>query len=53
MSGVFQNIDLPLPHFPASEYPPAFDTGEDILAGWRGVGGSIFWKTPDTALYSS
>jgi hypothetical protein len=27
--------------------------GEDILAGWRGDGGSIFWKTPDTALYST
>jgi hypothetical protein len=23
------------------------------LAGWRGGGGSIFWKTPDTALYST
>ena len=27
MSGIFQNIDLPLPHFPASVYPPAFGTG--------------------------
>jgi hypothetical protein len=27
MSGVFQNIDLPLPHFPASVYPPVFGTG--------------------------
>jgi hypothetical protein len=26
--------------------------GEDTLAGRRGVGGSIFRKTPDTALYS-
>jgi hypothetical protein len=43
MSGVFQNID---PH------PPL--RGEDTLAGWRGgVGRSIFWKTPDTALYST
>ncbi len=24
-----------------------------ILAGWGGGGGSIFWKTPDTALYST
>jgi hypothetical protein len=27
--------------------------GEDTLAGWREGGGSIFWKTPDTALYST
>ncbi len=26
---------------------------EDTLAGWRGVGGSIFWKMPYTALYST
>jgi hypothetical protein len=26
--------------------------GEDTLAGWRGGGGSIVRKTPDTALYS-
>ncbi len=26
--------------------------GEATLAGWRGVGGSIVRKTPDTALYS-
>ncbi len=25
---------------------------EDTLTGWRGSGGSIVWKTPDTALYS-
>ncbi len=25
----------------------------DTLAGRRGGGGSIFWKTPDTALYST
>jgi hypothetical protein len=55
MSGVFLNIDPPPPHRPASVYPPppAFGAGEDILAGWRGGGGSIFWKTPDTALYST
>jgi hypothetical protein len=32
---------------------PAFGAGEDTLAGWRGGGGSIFWKTQDTALYST
>jgi hypothetical protein len=37
MSGVFQNIDPPTPHSPGGE----------------GGGGSIFWKTPDTALYST
>jgi hypothetical protein len=26
--------------------------GEDTVAGWRGGGGSIVRKTPDTALYS-
>ncbi len=56
MSGVFQNIDPPPPHRPASVYSPppsAFDAGENTLAGWRGGGGSIFWKTPDIALYST
>jgi hypothetical protein len=54
MSGVFQNIDPPPPHRPASVYPlPAFGAGEDTLAGWRGGGGSIVRKTPDTALYST
>ncbi len=33
--------------------PPAFGAGEDTLAKWRGGGGSIFWKTPETALYST
>jgi hypothetical protein len=45
MSGVFQNI-YPPP-------PPPLVRGEDTHAGWRGGGGSIFWKTPDTALYST
>jgi hypothetical protein len=45
MSGVFQNIDPPPPHRPVR--------GLDTLAGWRGGRGSIFWKTPDTALYST
>ncbi len=50
MSGVFENIDPPPPHRPA---PPPLVRGEGTLAGWRGGGGSIFWKTPDTALYST
>ncbi len=50
MSGVFQNIDCSPPHRPASVYPIAIGAGEDT--GWRGGGGSIFWKTPDTALCS-
>ncbi len=53
MSDVFQNID---PH-PLSARrvcnPPPSVRGEDTLAEWRGGGGSIFWKTPDTALYST
>jgi hypothetical protein len=41
------------PRRPASVYPPPLVRGEDTLAGWRGGGGSIFWKTQDTALYST
>ncbi len=52
MAGVFQNIDYPTPpHRPASVY---FGAGGGHTR-WveRGVGGgSIFWKTSDTALYS-
>jgi hypothetical protein len=44
MSGVFRNIDTPPPHRPVR--------GEDTLAGWRGGGGLMVRKTPDTALYS-
>jgi hypothetical protein len=33
--------------------PPPLVRGEDTLARWRGGGGSIVWKTPDTALYST
>ncbi len=33
--------------------PPPLVRGEDTLAGWKGDGGSIFWKTPDAALYST
>jgi hypothetical protein len=32
--------------------PPPLVRGQDILTGWRGGGGSIVRKTPDTALYS-
>jgi hypothetical protein len=52
MSGVFQDIDPPPPHCPASVYPPAFGAGGYTLAGWRRGGGSIVRKTPDTPLYS-
>jgi hypothetical protein len=38
---------------PASVYPPPWLQGEDTLAGRRGGWGSIFWKTQDTALYST
>jgi hypothetical protein len=46
MARVFQNIDPPPPSPPGECV-----RGEDTLAGWRveGGGGSIFWKTPDTA----
>jgi hypothetical protein len=47
MSGVFQNFD------PLTPSPPAFGAGEDTLAGWRGGRGSKFWKTSDTALFST
>jgi hypothetical protein len=53
MSCVLQNIDPHPPLHPASVYPPPLLRGEDTLAGWRGGGGSIFWKTQDTALYST
>jgi hypothetical protein len=53
MSGVFQNVDPPSPHRPVSVYPPPLVLGEDTLARGRGGWGSIFWKTPDTALYST
>ncbi len=41
MSLVFQNINPP---------PPSLGEGEDTLAGRRGGGGSIFWKTRDIGL---
>jgi hypothetical protein len=56
MSCVFQNIDPPTPLSAGrvcSVYPPPLLRGEDPLAGYRGGWGSIFWKTQDTALYST
>ena len=52
MSGVFRNID-PTPHpLTARRVCTPLVRGEDTLDGWRGGGGSIVRKTPDTALYS-
>jgi hypothetical protein len=55
MSCVFQNIDPHPPLRPVSVYLPPLARGEDTLAapGGEGGGGSIFWKTQDTALYST
>jgi hypothetical protein len=58
MSGVYRNIEIltPTPSPPGECVHPAFGAGgggrEDTLAGWKGGGGSIVRKTPDTALYS-
>jgi hypothetical protein len=54
MAGVFQNIDPPPSPPPGECVPPAFSAGgrTHSLVG-EGGGGSIFWKTSDTALYSS
>jgi hypothetical protein len=42
------------PHRPANVYPTAFGAwGGHTRWVERGGGGSIFWKTPDTALYST
>jgi hypothetical protein len=50
MSGVFQNIDLPPPHRPASVYPPAFGAwGGHSHWVERGVGGQYFGR-PQTLL---
>ncbi len=49
MFGVFQNIDPPPPHLLASVYPRLQCGGRTHLLGGKWVGGSIFWKTPDTA----
>jgi hypothetical protein len=55
MSGVFQNIDPPPPHRPASVYFPPLVRGEDTLAGRRGGwgGGVNILEDADTALYST
>ncbi len=54
MSGVFRTIDPPpSPPRVCSVYPPPLVRGEDTIARGRwDHGGSIGWKTPDTALYS-
>jgi hypothetical protein len=51
MSGVFRNIDPP-PLTARRVCTPRLWWGEDTLAEWRGGGGSIVRKRPDTALYS-
>jgi hypothetical protein len=56
MSGVFQNIDPPPPHRPASVYPPPLvgvGGGGGHTGGVERGGRSLFWKTPDTALCST
>jgi hypothetical protein len=53
MSGVFQNIDPSPAHRPASVYPPPLVRGGGHTRWGEGGGGSIFWKTPDTTLYST
>jgi|688.fasta_scaffold226437_2 hypothetical protein len=52
MSGVFRNIDPPPLTARGVCTPPPLTRGKDTLAGWRGGGGSIVRKTPDTVLYS-
>jgi hypothetical protein len=45
MSGVFQNIDPPPPHHPASVYPPAFGAGGGHTCRVeRRVGGQYFGR---------
>jgi hypothetical protein len=53
MAGVFQNIDPHAPHRPASVYPRLWCGGRTHSLGGEGGEGSIFWKTPDTVLYST
>jgi hypothetical protein len=50
MSCVFQNIDPPTPSPPLS---PRNKGGGYTLPGQRGGWGALFWKTQDTALYST
>jgi hypothetical protein len=54
MAGVFQNIDLPPPSPPGECVPLArlWCGGRTHSLVGEGGGGSIFWKTSDTALYS-
>jgi hypothetical protein len=51
MSGVFQNIDPPPPCECVA--PGPLVRGRTNSLGGKGGGESIFWKTPDTALYST
>ena len=53
MSLVFQNIDPPPPSPPGECVYPRLCCGGTHSPGGEGVGGSIFWKTQDTALYST
>ncbi len=56
MSGVFQNIDPPPDHRLASasvSSPRLWCGGRTHSLGGEGSGWSIFWKTPDTALFST
>jgi hypothetical protein len=53
MSFVFQNIDPPPSTAPGECVPPAVVAGVHTGRVGGGGGGSIFWKTQDTALYST
>jgi hypothetical protein len=59
MSCVFQNIDSPPSSSPGEcvvctvNPPRLYCGGRTHLPGGEGGGGSIFWKTQDTALYST
>ncbi len=54
MSGVFQNIDPSPPGECIPDTPRLWCGGRThSLGGEGGGGGSIFWKTPEAALYST
>jgi hypothetical protein len=53
MSCVFQNIDPIPPLRPVCVYPRLCCGGRTHSPGGEGGWGSIFWKTQDTALYST
>ncbi len=54
MAGVFQNIDPPPPSPPGEcVLPRLWCGGRTHSLGGEGGGRSIFWKTSDTALYST